>query len=295
MGDVDSKFDKFVENYNLDMKILLTKLDSMFLNQIQNKPTNQIEYDNNDTNSVKLNDDQKIVFNDDVTQLHSKLDFSSDDSIEKNLLIDRMLNDNFCLLNKNLITTNSASIINNSSKNLINSNLKSILIKSSSIHKSDNINISPEAGLIEKYKIDSKSQINSKQKRVGIKKQLTFGEDMLSGIAKRNIIDDISDTLSLNLNKVQIELPNKSDNTLTTNIDKDINRMILDQDTNNSNLIVESENSSIHDTDDDDDDDINEYGDKIYSNVLLKEENEQKEKSSLKSKYKNDFNKNTDL
>jgi hypothetical protein len=107
------------------------------------------------------------------------------------------------------------------------------------------------------------------------------------------IIYQDSVRLGLNLNKVQIELPNKSDNTLTTNIEKDINRMILDQDTNNSNLIVESENSSIHDTDDDDD--INEYGDKIYSNVLLKEENEQKEKSSLKSKYKNDFNKNTDL
>ena len=280
MGDVDLKFDKFVENYNLDMKILLTKLDSMFPSQIHNKPTNQIEYD--------------ISNNNNANRVESKLEFSSDDSIEKNLLIDRMLEDNFCLLNKNLTTTNSASIINNNNKNIVNSNLKSILIKSSSVHNSDNTNICPEAYLREKLKTEKNSQINLKQK-VGIKKQLTFGEDMSSGNAKRKILDDIRDNLSLNLTK--IDLPYKSE-ILIRSIESKESDTVVDNNSNNTidhdinnKLIAESENSSIHDIDDD----IDDYSDKIYSNILLKEENEQEEKILLKLKYKNDLNKNTDL
>ena len=320
MGDVDTKFDKFVENYSLDMKILLNKIDSIFCAQTPVKSQNQLEHDNNNNNNnqaspLQLNNyryDENIISNN-TNIMHTELEKLSEEGIEKNLLIERMLNDNFCLLN-----TNSTSLINNSSNNknnLINLNLKSILIKSSAINNSDNINTCSN-NLLENFPIESKLMESQsvKLKRHGIKKQLTFGEDMSTGNLKRKNAEDTDDNLSLNLKTVQVELSNKSDSVLIRNIESktkksnnaDIeipkeanasgNSMLQDYE---KKLLAESENSSVQ-INDIDDDDIEDYNnDNIFSTVFLKEENEQQDdKDLLKSKYKNknNFNnKNADL
>ena len=312
MGDVDLKFDKFMENYNLDMKILLTKIDSLFYTHLPVKP---LEYDNcnvnnsmmtstsnllttpNNSNCKQTNDiyeNNGLSFTNTLKNIN-ELEIGNIDNIEKTLLIERMLNDNISLFDDNFKTNSTPVICNNKSSLPVHSNLKSILIKSSSINNSDSNNNCSE---LHEHSFNSENKSilhdgqNVKLKRNLIKKQLTFGEDMMS--LKSKPLTDNSDNLSLN-SKMTPPLANKLTNGRSVKKSNDENLhfdiketefedlLLHEYDKTQSNILAESEDSLILMNDG-------------YSTVLLNKENEKEETAGLlKAKCENNFKKNTDL
>jgi hypothetical protein len=296
------------------MKILLNKLNSLFYSQIQHQ--NPMMLDDCNNQNSQMNDNYETNTN---TIQNSELEISC---IDKDLLIERMFNDNLCLLNQNQnLITNSTPIINSScniaAADVAETNLKSILIKSSSLFNNsdltkpfdDNNNNNSLAQLDDKK--DQNRQIR-KIKREGIKKQLTFEDDMTScnSRARLSYLEN-SDSVSLSCKKLPLvnqlrkspliysDEKFDSNNILVENngdlfeYKKNIDDLIINEcGMNDGVLLAESENSSILINDDLNRDIDNS---KIYSTVLLEEEDDDDVKQDfLNSKFKNKIKK-TDL